>query len=307
MAAREVETQAKAISKAAAKAIAATASAGWTALLDKLKMQLPTKFDKAVVERFLNEMALHGPPETVLGALIRATCAMTRDSSVLVDVLETVSRNEFSWLEFDKENAHMLTGQPVNWARWRASYALLQKTFALAASAGNGVAYRCRSGQLTRGAYATLAEKHSLSVIAPQEISFLGRSERVEPVLLFSDRDNSIQSFKCGYLDPDRNLHAYGIIAQDILRIPGAPAARVAACLQQWGLRADVTDLIKQVDRMMKEGQTMMLVQGSTDRGALLKEFREYVPGAQEIEEDLKETATATASAPRVKAHGAGR
>lgn len=295
-AASEVEEKAKAVSKAAGKAIATVLSAGSAMLVEGLKQTLLDKFDRAVVERFFNGILSQGSPESVIGGLIKATCSMTRDPHVLVDVTEMLSKNNLPWLAFDRENAHILTGDPVDWERWRESYEWVQNTFGLRASGGSAVAYSCRSDQLTREAYVGLTAKHSLSVVAPREISFLGPSEQVEPVLLFSDRHRLVQSFPCGYLAPERSLHAYGVVAQDILRIPGAPAARVAACLQAWGMRAEIEHLVRRVENMMTAGETMVVVQGSTDIGAVTEHVREHLRDACELEEKTEAATVMTAS-----------
>lgn len=294
----EAEKAAKTASIAAARVIAANGAAAQSStLMQALREGLQGKSDKAVVGRFLHEMGLGEAAESIISALIKLTCSMTHDPDVLVEVVDLLPTNDLAWLEFDKESAHILTGKQVNWDRWRESYAWLEKQFKLGRSGGNAVAYCCPAGQFTREAYVGLAEKHSLSVVAPDRVNFLGWPEKVESRLLFSDRHGTIDSFPCGYLDRDWKLNAYGIMAQDIVRIPGAPAARVAVCLERSGLSRNIEQLVGQIEQMVKADEMMIVVEGATDRGAIAEQIRKYLRDAHEVKQECNDTAENMTSA----------
>jgi hypothetical protein len=113
--------------------------------------------------------------------------------------------------------------------------------------------------------------------VAPHQIGFLGPSEEIEPVMLFFDR-NHIQKFSCSYLNPAQNLHAYGAIALDIVSIPGAPSARVAACLVDWGLPLGIGALAREIQENLEKHQTLVIIQDSGKHPDLEKHVREHLP-----------------------------
>jgi hypothetical protein len=202
---------------------------------------------------------------------------------VILKILKILSGIEAPWLEFNEENTHLLTHAKVDWARWLRGFERFEREIHFGRHPGILGVYSCPSGSFTQDAYVRLTQQHRMSVISPHAIGFLGASQLVQPMLLFARR-NHWQKFDCSYLDRDQTLHAYGPLAQDILEIPGAPAARVAACLGYWGIALEPHSLMRITQPLVKD-QTLIVAQNPLlkDSHELSRQLIELIPDATEV------------------------
>jgi hypothetical protein len=240
--------------------------------------------DPALVGRLLDEIADTASLDGVLSSFFWSSCLATQDLRVILQILKKLSKIRAApWLEFNEENANLLSSSTVHWERLLRGYQRLGEVHVSPHRGMLGV-FSCRPENLTREAYLRLTDRHRISVISHQELDFLGASQLVEPVLLLA-RDHRLQTFDCSYLTHDQTLHAYGPIAQDILEVPGAPSARVAACLGYWGNDLEEANL-KRIIQPLIESMVMLVVaqdSNTSDSSELAQEVREVIPDSAEV------------------------
>src|SRR6185312_2075653 len=157
----------------------------------------------------------------------------TRSPAVAAHISKALLKLDIEWLKINGQNVCLLANSDVDWAQWVDSYPWRNKS-RLPDQRETVSVYSFPFKQLTHEAYVKLAHGQSISIIAPDKVTFLGSSE-IQTILLIADQANKIQTYDCSYLNPSKALHAYGVITRDIIGVPGSPSVRIAECLRPWG------------------------------------------------------------------------